>query len=219
MSIPGEVTFPWKDDVDAIIADFYGGETMAASLLNVIYGDVNPSGKLPVSFYNTENDMGITQEQYPGVDSTSTYTEKLETGYRWFDAHDVEPLYPFGHGLSYTDFKYNLLYINDRKVSVYVTNTGKRVGKEVVQLYVGFPVEAGEPPKLLKGFDKIELQENEAKRVEFDLRDRDLSIWDVETHDWKLVEGDFKIYVGSSNRDIRQTGTLTVKNNSQDELI
>jgi len=157
MSIPGEVTFPWKDDVDAIIADFYGGETMAPALLNVIYGDVNPSGKLPVSFYNTENDEGITQEQYPGVDSTSTYTEKLETGYRWFDAHDVEPLYPFGHGLSYTEFMYDCLKVNDRRVTVYVTNTGKRSGKEVVQLYVGFPEEAGEPPKLLKGFTKVEL--------------------------------------------------------------
>jgi len=133
-------------------------------------------------------------------------------GYRWYDFHNVEPMYPFGHGLSYTTFKYDAesLKVEDRNVSITVTNSGKLTGKEVVQLYVGFPEEAGEPPQMLKGFKKIELDPRQSTTVEFTLRDRDLSIWDVDTHDWSLVSGDFKIFVGSSSRDIRAESTLTV---------
>ena len=157
MSIPGVVEFPWADDVDAIIADFYGGEQMAPALLNVLYGNVNPSGKLPVTLQKTENDEQFTPSQYPGIDLTSTYTEGLNMGYRWFDANNVEPLFPFGHGLSYTTFDYSNLEVEGRKVTIDITNKGDAYGKEVVQLYVGFPAEAGEPPKLLKGFNKIDL--------------------------------------------------------------
>jgi beta-glucosidase len=100
--------------------------------------------------------------------------------------------------------------VEDRNVSVTVKNSGNVTGKEVVQLYVGFPEEAGEPPQMLKGFKKIELDPQQSTSVEFTLRDRDLSIWDVDTHDWKLISGDFTIWVGSSSRDIRATSTLTV---------
>jgi beta-glucosidase len=210
MSIPGVVEFPWSNDVDAIIADFYGGEQMAPALLNILYGHVTPSGKLPVTLQKTENDEKITPEQYPGVDWTSTYTEKLNMGYRWFDANKVEPLFPFGHGLSYTSFNYKEAKVEGRKVSVEVTNSGEFHGKEVVQLYVGFPEEAEEPPKLLKGFSKISLEVGETGTAEFELRDRDLSIWDVEVHAWKLIEGEFNIFVGSSSRDIRTQVTMNV---------
>jgi len=136
--------------------------------------------------------MGITDVQYPGIDLVSTYTEKLEIGYRWYDAHDVEPLYPFGHGLSYTEFYYTGLWINGRDVNFIVENVHYEfAGKEVVQIYVGFPEEAGEPPKQLKQFKKISLDKGGKIHLTFTLTDRDLSIWDVETHAWKLVEGDF----------------------------
>jgi len=138
-------------------------------------------------------------------------------GYRWYDANNVEPLFPFGHGLSYVEWKYDNIKVDGRKVTVDITNLGDYeerwmiADKEVVQLYVGFPKEAGEPPKLLKGFEKIQVRAGYTETVEFELRDRDLSIWDVETHGWKLIEGDFDIYVGSSSRDIRQTATMTVE--------
>jgi beta-glucosidase len=93
---------------------------MSPALLNVLYGEVNPSGKLPVSLQNGDNDQQMTPEQYPGQEMTSTYTEKLEMGYRWYDAHDVEPLFPFGHGLSYTSFEYNKFEQDGRKISVQI---------------------------------------------------------------------------------------------------
>ena len=99
---------------------------------------------------------------------------------------------------------------DDRSISIVVKNTGTMTGKEVAQLYVGFPKEAGEPPKMLKGFNKIQLQPGESSTVEFTLRDRDLSIWDIDVHDWKLVTGEFDIYIGTSSRDIKATTKFTI---------
>lgn len=116
-----------------------------------------------------------------------SYSEKLNMGYRWYDAHEINPAYPFGHGLSYTQFAYQNNTIGiapNRSVSLNVQNTGSRYGKEVVQLYLGFPAAAGEPPKLLKGFHKIGLGAGEQQTVQFDLRDRDLSIWNADAHEW-----------------------------------
>ena len=153
MSVPGVVTVPWKDDVDAIIMDFYSGEKMAEGLFNIIFGVTNPSGKLPVSIPNMENEQNMTLSQYPGINNTAIYSEHLLMGYRWYDAHDMTPAYPFGHGMSYTTFEYTDLQVtNGRNVTVKITNTGEVFGKEVAQLYIGFPSESGEPPKLLKGF-------------------------------------------------------------------
>jgi len=192
---------------------------MSQAVFSIIGGDVNPSGKLPITLPNIDNEQQMSRLQYPGlidyrtgIDLSSNYTEKLLMGYRWYDYHNVEPMYPFGHGLSYTTFKYDAesLSLEDRNVSIAVKNSGNVTGKEVVQLYVGFPEEAGEPPQMLKGFKKIELDPEQSTTVEFTLRDRDLSIWDVDTHAWKLISGDFKIFVGSSSRDIRATSVLTV---------
>ena len=99
---------------------------------------------------------------------------------------------------------------DDRSISIVVKNTGTMTGKEVAQLYVGFPEDAGEPPKMLKGFNKIQLQPGESSTVEFTLRDRDLSIWDTDVHDWKLVTGEFDIYIGTSSRDIKATTKFTI---------
>lgn len=139
---------------------------MSQAVFSIIEGVINPSGKLPITLPNADNEQQMTKLQYPGlpdsrpgIDLSSNYTEKLLMGYRWYDYHNVEPMYPFGHGLSYTTFKYDAesLIVEDRNVSITVTNSGKLTGKEVVQLYVGFPEEAGEPPQMLKGFKKIEL--------------------------------------------------------------
>jgi beta-glucosidase len=118
-------------------------------------------------------------------------------GYRWYDYYSQEPAFPFGHGLSYSEFEYQNLHVNGRNVSIDITNKSTsrfknesklRTGKEVVQLYLGFPsIVTGTPPKQLKGFEKISLLPQETKTVVFTLRDRDLSIWDVETHGWRFM--------------------------------
>jgi len=193
---------------------------MSGAVFDVLSGDVNPSGKLTVTMPMVVNNQLMTKDQTPGImdeshytDKVSHYTEKLLVGYRWYDYHKVEPRYPFGHGLSYTSFKYDekSLKLDGRNVSISVNNTGDLQGKEVVQMYIGFPEKSGEPPKILRGFNKVDLKSHEATTVEFTLTDRDLSIWDVETHDWALQSGDFDIFIGSSSRDIRATTKLTVK--------
>jgi beta-glucosidase len=140
------------------------------------------------------------------------YTEKLEIGYRWYDAHDVKPAFCFGHGLSYTNFTYRMIDISSTSVMVEVMNSGtKHSGAEVAQLYLGFPAAAGEPPKQLKGFHKTEVLAPGAKTtITFVLADRDMSIWDTSAHDWSIVEGEFTVHVGSSSRDIRLTGSFFV---------
>lgn len=172
-------------------------------------------------------------------DGVATYSERLKVGYRWFDTHNETPAFPFGHGLSYTSFDYSALQTSSHSISVKVKNNGTRPGAEVAQLYLGFPPHsgalewsgvrkrmwhnsmslcviachcvAGEPPRVLKGFVKTAvLGAGESKSVHFPLRERDLSIWDVKTHNWAQQSGEFKVYVGASSRDIRATGTFTV---------
>ena len=124
-------------------------------------------------------------------------------GYRWYDAHNVTPAYPFGHGLSYTSFEYSDIKVVDRTITCSIKNTGQVFGKEIAQLYVGFPSQSGEPPKLLKGFTKLSLKPGETQVASFKLRDRDLSIWNVDVHNQELQSGQFEVYIGASNRDIR----------------
>ena len=183
--------------------------------MDIIEGRVNPSGKLPVTFPNVPNEQNMTVEQFPGVNNISHYSEGLFMGYRWYDKHNVNPAFPFGHGLTYTQFKYEAesLRIDDmisatkdhakKKVRILVQNTGSKPGKEVVQLYLGFPEGSQEPPKILKGFSKIELKPQEKKFVEFILREQDMSVWDVQDHRWQQQQGTFKVFIGSSSRDIR----------------
>jgi beta-glucosidase len=134
-----------------------------------------------------------------------------------YDTHNVKPAFPFGHGLSYTSFGYSGLVVGDyaasanaTTVTVDVANTGPIAGAEVAQLYLAFPVAAGEPPRQLKGLKKLPLNPGEKKTVTFALRDRDVSVWSTATHSWEKVKGDFGVFVGASSRDIRQTGKLTV---------
>jgi beta-glucosidase len=128
------------------------------------------------------------------------YSEKLEVGYRWYDAHGVKPAFPFGRSLSYSSFEYDNLKANAKSVSVTVTNSGAVSGAEVAQLYLGFPSDAGEPPQLLKGFVKTHvLTPGAAVVVTFELRGRDLSIWDVNRHRWQEQKGTFKVGVSASS--------------------
>ncbi len=212
----GPVLMPWRDKVSGILAAWYPGEQAAESIAALLTGRANPSGKLPVTFPADEV-SGPTDrvERYPGVGTTVRYDEDLLVGYRWYDKKDVKPLYPFGFGLSYTQFSYDGLTIAAKpnggwSVRARVRNTGARNGAEVAQLYVGMPADNNEPPRQLKAFSRVVLKAGEEKTVEFALIDRDLSVWDSSLNDWKRPDGRFSVAVGSSSRDLQLNGSIDV---------
>lgn len=211
------VTMPWLNQVHALIEAWYPGEEDGNAVARIIFGDVNPSGKLPISFPASVDDtLARNPAQYPGDHKDVRYSEGLDVGYRWFQANHIKPLFPFGFGLSYTYFQYaDLKILHDpgsqaATVTLRVTNTGERSGAEVVQLYLGFPSipEGDEARRQLKGFTKVALHAKESKLVSISLDRRVLSYWSVGEHAWKVPDGTFKIMVGSSSEDIRLEGDL-----------
>jgi len=199
---PGAVLTNWADNVDALLVAFMPGQEEGNAIADVIFGAVNPGGKLPVTFPNVENEVGFKPDEYPGVNLQEYYREQLNVGYRWYATHGVKPRYAFGYGLSYTNFSLSNLVISGRSVTVNLQNTGKVAGSEVVQLYLAFPAAAGEPPIQLKGFQKVNLAPGANQMVTFTLSDKSLSIWDVGSHSWKMQTGTFTVYVGTSSQDL-----------------
>ncbi len=138
VNCPGAVLMPWIDDVAAVVVAWLPGEAFGPALASVLYGDVNPSGRLPVTFPISNNQTCVnTPQQYPGIDNEEYYTEGLLVGYRWYDANNEGPLFPFGHGLSYTSFVYHSLKIRARSIEFKIENAGDFDGYEVAQLYLG----------------------------------------------------------------------------------
>ena len=212
-----ETLMPWIGQVAAVVVAWYPGQEGANALASLLFGDVNPSGKLPVTFPAAADQIPTsTQSQYPGVNLQVNYSEGLQMGYRWYDAQNVAPLFPFGYGLSYTTFGYHNLSVSPVSASGQVTvefdliNTGSRAGAEAAQLYLGFPSGAGEPPKLLRGFKKANLSPGFGVHLTFNLGWEDLAVWDSNAHVWKVPQGTFQVLVGASSRDIRLTGSFTV---------
>ena len=217
---PGAVLTPWRSEVSGIIAGFMPGQQYGNAIADVLFGIRPPTGRLPLTFPAQENDLQLVTKQWPGLPAPnpvtgivgdhglSYYAEKLEVGYRFYDAKQVTPAFPFGHGLTYTSFKYSNLVFTKSSVSFTLTNTGSRDGTEVVQLYMGFPATAGEPPKQLKGFQQVPVNKNGSVQVKLALNDRSFSIWDVSTHAWTIPSGTFTAMVGRSSRDIQLTGTI-----------
>eukprot|EP01113_Clastostelium_recurvatum_P031091 TRINITY_DN3849_c0_g1_i5.p1 TRINITY_DN3849_c0_g1~~TRINITY_DN3849_c0_g1_i5.p1 ORF type:complete len:1209 (-),score=288.78 TRINITY_DN3849_c0_g1_i5:32-3637(-) len=213
MQCPGAVVLPWANQVRAVISAFLLGQENGNAIANVLFGLVNPSGRLAVTFPLNENQTPIANSpsQYPGVSDQVTYSEGLLVGYRWYDAMGQTPSFPFGHGLSYTQFEYSniVVVINPSplqiQVSVQIHNLGPRSGAEVAQLYLTYPDTAGEPPKSLRGVKKVTLSPGATAIVSFDvLKERDLSIWDaINTHDWLLIKGEYAFHIGASSRDLR----------------
>lgn len=204
----GPVLMPWRNKVAGILAAWYPGEQAADSIAALLTGKVNPSGKLPVTFPADEvNGPTDHPALYPGVGTTARYDEGILVGYRWYDAKDITPLYPFGHGLSYTSFAYSDLKLAKGKdgwlVRAKVRNTGKVAGGEVAQLYVSMPKLANEPPRQLKGFARVTLKPGASAKVEFPLDRRALSYWDEAARDWRMAKGEYRCLVGSSSRDLR----------------
>ena len=206
------MAMPWVKSVPAIVQDWYLGSEAGNSLADVLFGDVNPSGKLPFTYpVRLEDNGAVALGEYPG-DKDVTYNEGILVGYRYADTKGVKPLFPFGHGLSYTTFKYGKLTADkkttngDISFSVTVQNTGKRDGAEVVQLYL-HDEEASvlRPYKELKGFEKVFLKAGETKTVTFHITKQDLSFFNPEQHAWVAEKGTFKALVGTSSGDIKST--------------
>ncbi len=220
----GPVLMPWLDQVQAVLESWYGGQEVGNALADVLFGDVNPSGKLPVTFPRSERDTPVSSpEQYSRIELVAHYSEGLGVGYRGYDQFGIEPLFPFGYGLSYTSFAYSQLRVEPEttdgtrpiRVSFTVTNTGARAGTEIAQVYLGLPVNTGEPPKRLVGWAKVEVGPGEAREVSVMLdpnaTSRPLSYWNVTTNGWEIASGDYQVYMGASSRDIRLTGSLRVQ--------
>ena len=208
---------PWSTNIAASLVAWFPGQENGNALAQVLFGDVNPSGRLPVTFPAAASQVPAnTTAQFPGVNGHAAYSEGLNIGYRWYDANNVAPLFPFGHGLSYTTFGYSNLTVNavspsgQVRIGFDLTNTGTQAGAEVPQLYLGFPSATGEPPKLLKGFKKVKLSPGESQPVSFQLDWQDLANWDPVARSWIVTPGNFQVLVGASSRDLRLTGAFTV---------
>jgi beta-glucosidase-like glycosyl hydrolase len=211
------VTMPWLDDVAGVLQAWYPGQEYGHALADVLFGDVDPSGKLPITFpKNLTQVPARTPLQYPGVGRVE-YSEGLDVGYRWYDQEDIAPLFPFGFGLSYTSFSVHDLTVDPTAtddgnvaVAVDVTNTGDRAGAEVVQLYLEHPPDAGEPPKVLRGFRRVALEPGQTAHVQFTLDARALAVWDATSHRWRAGAGSYTVHVGDSSRNLPLRGSFAL---------
>ena len=227
----GTVTMPWVDSVGAVLEAWYPGIRGGEAIANILFGDVNPSAKTPLTFARSEADLPhpVLAKQPPGeagpLDSahariekntrryTLAFDEGLKVGYKWYDAEGKQPLFPFGFGLSYTSYAYaNLKVVSGNGISVTfdVRNTGTRAGAEIAQVYVGLPAAAGEPPKRLVAWDKIALAPGEVKTVTLAVDPQYLSVFNVEKDGWQLLPGGYHVSVGGSSRDTPQEADFTI---------
>lgn len=207
------VAMPWVSRVPSILASWYNGSEAGNALASVLFGDVNPSGKLPFTFYaSLEQCNAHVSGEYPGSDADVIYNDGIFVGYRYVDKKKIKPLFAFGHGLSYTTFEYGKVKV-DKKVMnqnekltivVPVTNTGKCQGAEVVQLYIrDVKSSVPRPIKELKGFEKVFLNAGETKEVSFTIDKEELSYFDAERHEWVSEDGKYEVMIGASSDDVR----------------
>ena len=212
----GPVLTPWRSKVEGLLEAWYPGEQGGTAVARVLFGDIDPSGHLPVTFPDSESQEPTANDpsSYPGVANQQTYKEGVFVGYRWFDAHHLKPAFAFGFGLSYTRFTYSHLAINrtpgGATVSATVTNAGSRSGGDVAQLYLGMPSLPGvpQPPEQLKGFDKVTLRPGQSKRITFALDQRSLSYWDTGQARWRVARGCYRAMVGDSSAQLPLRGAI-----------
>lgn len=213
------VTMPWKDRVKGIVEAYLGGQAVGKAAVNILYGNVNPSGRLAETFPLRLEDTPCYLTYGKGVDE-AVYSEGVFVGYRYYTSKKQEVLFPFGYGLSYTTFTYSNLKLDksamtDKEVltvSVDLENTGKRTGKEVVQIYVApGESETARPVKELRAFDKIELAPGEKKTVVFELGARAFAYWNTEIHDWFVESGVYEIQVGKNAEDVLLSASVQVE--------
>ena len=225
------VTMPWIGKVRGVVEVWFAGSSGHKALASILAGEVNPSGKLAMTFPKSEADLprpvipplppedagqGTGAENGPthvASKYTVHYDDGLKVGYKWYESEQKEPLFPFGFGLSYTTYDYSNLRTDDaqRTVSFAVKNNGKRAGAEVAQVYAMLPDAAGEPFRRLVGWRRIELAAGESKTVTIEVDPRVTSVFDEQKNSWRLVPGVYKIYVGSSSSETRLNATIQVQ--------
>jgi beta-glucosidase len=214
------VAMPWVDAVKGVVEAWYLGQEDGNASAALLFGDVNPSGKLPVTFPRSLSDVPASSpQQWPGVNGQVQYAEGVLVGYRWYDAKQVAPLFSFGYGLSYTTFTFSNLSVTPQPapynrtitVDADVANTGSRTGAEVVQLYVGDPATTGEPPRQLEGFQKVTLQPGEKQHIHFTLAPRAFSYWNEEAKGWVVADGTYQVLVGDSSSNLPLQGSFNVR--------
>lgn len=219
------VEMPWESKARAILNSYLGGQAGGGAVADILTGKVNPSGKLPET-YPIKYDDTPALKNFPGNPATVEYRESVYIGYRYYEKAGVPVRFPFGHGLSYTSFEYSSIKLSSKKidenaavtVSFKVKNTGSVAGAEIAQLYVGDEESTiFRPVKELKGFKKVYLEPGEEKEIKIELGRRAFAFWNVNTNDWCVESGKFKIYVGASSADIRLETELTV-NAAQTEI-
>jgi beta-glucosidase len=215
------VTMPWIDKVSGVLDAWYAGSKGADAVANILFGDVNPSAKLPMTFPRSEADLPHPKMVVPppgtrGAAAVATdggakpafsitYDEGLKVGYKWYDAEKKPVLFPFGFGLSYTSFSYSGLKVEpgtNTSVTFAVKNTGKLAGSEIAEVYVALPDGLGEPPKRLVGWTKVQLKAGESKQVTVTVQPKYLSIFDEAQNAWKLAPGSYGFMVGGSSQDL-----------------
>ena len=210
------VAMPWVDGVPSVVESWLGGQAGAGAVADILFGEVNPSGKLAETFPKRLQD-NPAYLNFPGEAGESIYGERIFVGYRYYDTLQIEPLFPFGHGLSYTTFEYGDMTVSNKNITDHETltvtatikNTGKMAGKEIVQLYVSDPQSSLQRPvKELKGFTKLSLEPRESKEVRFTLAARDFSFYDPRQSQWIAESGEFEIGIGASSADIRMSETI-----------
>lgn len=213
------VLTPWRDRVAALLEAWYPGEEGGVAIARVLFGDVDPAGRLPVTFPRSPEQLPTAGDptSYPGVDETEYYREGVLVGYRWYDAHHLEPAFPFGYGLSYTTFRFDELQLAAggagdavATVSVRVTNTGRRRGVAVPELYLSLPAPAPtvpQPPRQLRGYAKVVLEPGQSAVVSFPLNDRSFAYWDVASG-WRIAPGCYRVAVGGSDGNLPLSGAI-----------
>jgi len=219
----GAVTMPWLDQAPAVLQSYFGGQEEGNALASILFGDEDPSGHLPVSYPQSEDQLppGVLNPWLDDIDVE--FTEGVNVGYRGYLAGNVDPLFAFGHGLSYTDFSMDRLRVGNNirvtggddtvDVRVRLSNTGDRDGTEVVQVYLGpLPGNVGSPPLKLAGFAKVDLGAGDRQQVRITLDRRDFSYWDAEANEWVVPTGQVAVYVGRSAVDVELAGAVRVRN-------
>ena len=224
---------PWADQASGIVEAWYPGSRGAEALANILFGDVNPSAKLPMTFPKSDADLPHTTVAKPPKESEDpgaahhwdrilaglpafqvTYNEGVKVGYKWYDAENKAVLFPFGYGLSYTTYSYSGLKVTPGdKVSVSFTvqNTGNRDGGEIAEVYASLPASTGEPPKRLVGWSKVWLKQGESKEVSVEIDKKFLSVFNVQQNAWQLVPGDYNVMVGGSSQSLPLKQSVTLQ--------
>jgi beta-glucosidase len=221
----GPVSMPWINHVKGVVEMWYPGIGGAQALANILFGDVNPSGKLPVTF--AKDDAQLSHPIVPGFDVANVsptgrqhkpkpfdlnYTEGAKVGYKWFEATNKEPLFPFGFGLSYTTYAYSALTVDDANRTVHFTvrNTGKHEGTEIAQVYVALPSAAKENYKRLSAWQRVKLAPGDSKDVTLPLHPLSLTVFNTDQNAWQLLPGDYNVMAGPSSSDTPLKATLHV---------